>query len=238
MGYMLSRRLYRTLSLAIPAVALLTVTACGNSETDPTSTETSVATSTETETATSTATNTPTSDTTSASPTSEAPESESPKPESPLGTPKLATARSMPVSSPGDPAALTVTNIRVAEHSGFDRLVFDLEGTGKPGWLVRYVDQPLQQASGHRVNVDGQSYLEVNVEGVTYNLSDRGPQDLLTGVQDSTKRRAAGINQVYYAGAFEARGQYFAGLNHPATAFSVTYLEAPKRLVIDITHNQ
>jgi len=144
----------------------------------------------------------------------------------------------MPVSSPGDPAALTVTNIRVAEHSGFDRLVFDLEGTGKPGWLVRYVDQPLQQASGHRVNVDGQSYLEVNVEGVTYNLSDTGPQDLPTGVQDSTMRRAAGINQVYYAGAFEARGQYFAGLNHSATAFSVTYLGAPKRLVIDITHNQ
>jgi len=144
----------------------------------------------------------------------------------------------MPVSSPDDPASLTVTNIRVAEHSGFDRLVFDLEGTGKPGWLVRYVGQPLQQASGHRVNVDGQSYLEVNVEGVTYNLSDTGPQDLPTGVQDSTMRRAAGINQVYYAGAFEARGQYFAGLNHPATAFSVTYLEAPKRLVIDITHNQ
>ena len=234
MEYMLSRRLYRTLSLAIPAVALLTVTACGNSETDPTSTETSVATSAETETATSITTASPT----SVAPESEAPKPEAPEPEAPLGAPKLATSRSMPVSSPGDPAALTVTNIRVAEHSGFDRLVFDLEGTGKPGWLVRYVDQPLQQASGHRVNVDGESYLEVNVEGVTYNLSDTGPQDLPTGVQDSTMRRAAGINQVYYAGAFEARGQYFAGLNHPATAFSVTYLEAPKRLVIDITHNQ
>src|SRR3954468_20607317 len=43
---------------------------------------------------------------------------------------------------------VTVRDIRTGRHDGFDRVVFEVAGTGTPGWDVRYVDQPSSQGSG------------------------------------------------------------------------------------------
>ena len=40
-----------------------------------------------------------------------------------------------------------MTQIRTGLHDGFDRVVFEVEGTGAPGWDVRYVDEAAGQGS-------------------------------------------------------------------------------------------
>ena len=35
---------------------------------------------------------------------------------------------------------VTVRDIRIGRHDGFDRIVFEVGGAGTPGWDVRYVD--------------------------------------------------------------------------------------------------
>jgi hypothetical protein len=70
---------------------------------------------------------------------------------------------------------LSVTNVRVAEHDRYDRVVFDLDGTGsgKPGWRVEYVDEATDDGSGHTVQVDGEAILRVSLSG-TANPMDSG----------------------------------------------------------------
>ena len=52
-------------------------------------------------------------------------------------------------------ALLTVTDMRIGRHDGFDRVVFEFGGTGTPGWDVRYVDAATSQGSGAPIDVDG-----------------------------------------------------------------------------------
>lgn len=83
-----------------------------------------------------------------------------------------------PVQPPGDAgpkrgtpsgdAALTVTDLRIGHHSGFDRVVYDLGGTGTPGWIVQYTDRAVQDGSGNAIEVAGQSVLEVQITGSAY----------------------------------------------------------------------
>ena len=62
---------------------------------------------------------------------------------------------------------LSVTNVRVAKHDRYDRVVFDLDGkgSGKPGWRVEYVDKATDDGSGHAVDVDGDAILRVSLSG-------------------------------------------------------------------------
>jgi hypothetical protein len=50
-----------------------------------------------------------------------------------------ATYTVAPVSLSGSATNVVVDEVRGARHSGFDRLVFDVRGTAKPGVVVRYV---------------------------------------------------------------------------------------------------
>ena len=49
---------------------------------------------------------------------------------------------------PEAPSQLMVVNVRVGSHEGFDRVVFDLVGSGEPGWFIDYTNKPSQQGSG------------------------------------------------------------------------------------------
>src|SRR4051812_37522773 len=49
-------------------------------------------------------------------------------------------------ASPG--AAVTVTDVRLGHHDGFDRVVLEVHGTGTPGWGVRDVDVAGSQGRG------------------------------------------------------------------------------------------
>lgn len=127
-----------------------------------------------------------------------------------------------------EPAELTVTGFRIGEHDTFDRLVFDLQGTGAPGWIIDYTEQPLQQASGLPVEYTGTTALQIIITGTPYPFEDDA--DLLA---HGPHPGGGVINDVTFASLFEAHSEFVVGLN-AELPYSVTFLEDPKRLVIDL----
>ncbi|MBF6210739.1 hypothetical protein IU487_06710 [Nocardia puris] len=132
--------------------------------------------------------------------------------------------------SPG--AALTVTDIRIGTHSGFDRVVYEFGGTGTPGWQVGYTDRAVQDGSGAVLDIAGQSLLEVRITGSAYPF-DSGVTPY-EGPDPATDASAPLIAGVYRTLVFEGTTQSFIGVNDERPAFEVTTLTNPTRLVIDI----
>lgn len=160
----------------------------------------------------------------STAPSSAAPTTSSTPPDiAPLGTPGTGRQEHWPSL-----AGLTVTGYRIGEHATFDRLVFDLAGEGEPGWFIEYTDEPLQQASGLPVEYEGTTALQIIIMGTPYPMGDD------SALLDHGWHPGGGvINHVTYASLFEANSEFVIGLDerHP---YSVTFLEDPKRLVIDL----
>ncbi|CAB0927116.1 AMIN-like domain-containing (lipo)protein [Corynebacterium diphtheriae] len=141
----------------------------------------------------------------------------------PLGDASIESKTQRPDMSEG-----IVTSVRVGHHETFDRVVFDFEGTGAPGWFVDYTDSPAQQGSGFPIEIKGDAALMVNIDGIAlpFELGKPDPQiGVVPGVGNITEVKAAGT--------FEGRSQFVVGLDrkHP---YSVQMLREPTRVVIDI----
>jgi len=137
--------------------------------------------------------------------------------------------------SPGSGEA-SVTGIRTGEHDGYERMVIDVQGDAgdQAGWFATAVDQPLQDASGELLDVDGDRYLNLNITGIA-NGSD--------GQTDSAGRQAftgtvAGsgdlVEEVYVGGAWEGQAQVLIGLDDDAIEYRVLTLSDPQRIVVDV----
>ncbi|WP_040709871.1 AMIN-like domain-containing (lipo)protein [Nocardia takedensis] len=129
-------------------------------------------------------------------------------------------------------AGLTVTDIRIGAQPGFDRVVYDLGGTGTPGWIVQYTDAAVQDGSGRVLDVAGRSILEVQITGSAYPF-DSGVTPY-EGPDPATDPSAPAIAGVYRTLVFEGTTQSFVGIQADGPAFSVRALTDPTRLVIDI----
>lgn len=136
---------------------------------------------------------------------------------------------SMKTLRPEEPARLMVTDVRTGSHAGFDRVVFDLIGEGSPGWFIDYTDNPTQQGSGNAIEYQGATALNVNIDGTVYPF-DLGMEDPQIGTVPGT---GSVVTEVVSGGTFEGRSQFVIGLNGPHD-YSVTVLEDPHRLVIDV----
>lgn len=130
---------------------------------------------------------------------------------------------------------LSVTDIRVAEHDGYDRVVFDLDGTGsgRPGWRVEYVDQATDDGSGHDVQVEGDAILRVSLTGTA------NPMD--SGVEEFPGDRIApadteSVDEIVYRYWFEGYTTAFLGIDEGKRPFRVFLLENPTRVVVDVQH--
>lgn len=126
--------------------------------------------------------------------------------------------------------ALTIADVRAGSHDGYDRVVFEFTGTGSPGFLTRYTGEPLQQASGLPMDVAGNAYLDVMIQGTPMgsmpareDLIKAGPMDVGTG----------NVKGVTHGGVFEADTQYVIGLDKQRP-YNVYALDNPVRLVVDI----
>ncbi|MBA5847029.1 AMIN-like domain-containing (lipo)protein [Gordonia amicalis] len=138
-----------------------------------------------------------------------------------------------PKSAPASEGArLTVTDIRIGAHDGFDRVVYELGGTGLPGWRVSYVDDAVQDGSGFPVDVAGNAILEVRITGSAYPF-DSGvePYD---GPDPVRAQPGGSVVEVRSALVFEGVTQSFVGVSEPGRPFSVDVLTNPTRLVIDV----
>lgn len=134
-------------------------------------------------------------------------------------------------ATPSPGAAVTVTDIRLGRHDGFDRVVFEVAGSGIPGWDVRYVADPRSQGSGDPVAVDGAAVLEVGLTGVGL------PTD--TGVAEYARREpltsgaTEAVVEVVFDATFEGTTVSFVGVDERAP-FRVYLLQAPTRVVLEV----
>lgn len=158
-------------------------------------------------------------------PTSSRTPSTSPDPRPAAGTgPRLV--------EPGPRSLLELTDVRVGHHDGFDRVVLELRGPGRPGWSVRYVDRPRGDGSGELVPVAGDSFLDVYASGTTYD-----PDDLAYDVEDRRHVPVPGggpVRDVYVLGTFEGYTQVIVGVDGPAVPYRVYRLADPPRVVVDL----
>lgn len=215
----LRRPASRSLTAAV-MVCALTLSACGGSFLPP-----------------GTATSTPATTSTSGSVTTTDP---------PPGTTPPGTTTSDPTAEPGTPvslqplgdpdalrkenqesqgAGLDVTGVRLAAHDTFDRVVFDLAGTGSPGWVTEYNLAPVEQGSGFPIDYEGGVALDVHLLGLNKPVTAAGVE----GVGGVVTEVLPGINH-------HGTSHFVIGLERE-TAFSVTLLTEPSRLVIDILHD-
>ncbi|MEX5720745.1 AMIN-like domain-containing (lipo)protein [Geodermatophilus maliterrae] len=128
-------------------------------------------------------------------------------------------------------ARVTVADIRTGRHDGFDRVVFEVDGTGTPGWDVRYVDAASSQGSGEPVDVAGDAVLQVTVTGAGYPY-DTGVEEY-AGPDPLPGQGTATVTEVAFDATFEGTTVAFVGTRAQAP-FRVYLLEDPSRIVVEV----
>jgi hypothetical protein len=179
------------------------------------------------------------------------PATQSPTADSPTSDPTPQSSPATPATSPtedptdGDPPFpddtatqfaessgewdLVLTDVRVGEHEGFDRIVLEFTGTGVPGWSVGWVDRARLDGSGEAVDLDGEATLDVYASGTTWPVDGYydGPQRL--------EPDGGEVDDVYVGGTFEGYTQVLAGIDSPPSPVRVFALPDPPRLVVDVS---
>ena len=128
-------------------------------------------------------------------------------------------------------ALVTVTDIRTGRHDGFDRVVFEVGGTGTPGWDVRYVDVATSQGRGDVVEVAGEAVLQVTVTGAGYPY-DTGVEEY-AGPDPLPGQGTATVTEVVFDATFEGTTVAFVGTRAEAP-FRVYALQDPVRVVVEV----
>ncbi|KQR10500.1 hypothetical protein [Cellulomonas sp. Leaf334] len=129
-------------------------------------------------------------------------------------------------------AALTLTDVTTGQHPGYDRVVFRFDGTGTPGWMVRYVDGATDDPADTSLDIAGDGTLQVVVLGVQLPYMTgieewAGPNPILTP-------EYAVLREVNVRGQFEGQHLAFLGATTAAHPFRVFGLTDPTRVVVDL----
>ncbi|AEE46837.1 AMIN-like domain-containing (lipo)protein [Cellulomonas fimi] len=124
---------------------------------------------------------------------------------------------------------VTVVDVRVGSHDGYDRVVYELGGGGVPGWRVQYVEQAFQDGSGAPVDVAGEAVLEVWLTGTGY-PTDTGQ----TEFGEDVGPREGTVVEVTRPLTFEGMTQSVVGLDGMPRPFRVFALQDPVRVVVDV----
>jgi hypothetical protein len=124
---------------------------------------------------------------------------------------------------------LVLTDVRVAEHAGFDRIVLEFQGTGTPGWSVAYVDEAVLDGSGRAVALGGDAILDIYASGTTWPAADYH-----SGPEQFEPENGGHVEDVCVGGTFEGYTQVLAGIDGGRVPFRVFALTDPARLVVDV----
>lgn len=167
------------------------------------------------------------------------PEATPPVSEAPTRAPTVAPtpdigpfACSFPVEGSGTVTVAHITDVRVGEHDGYDRIVFEFD-TGIPTHAISEATPPIiADPSGLPLEVQGSSFWQILLTGGTKMMPDgtssyTGPTDLTPGF--------AKLVELVEGGDFEAVSTWYAGLS-TTSCVRVLTLDGPPRLVIDVEH--
>lgn len=147
------------------------------------------------------------------------------------GAPPFPADTEPDLADPAGEGLASVTDIRIGRHEGFDRVVFETDGAGTPGWRVEYVDRARSQGSGTEVDLDGAAVLQVTLTGVGYPF-DTGVEEY-AGPRRLAARDTEVVTEVVWDSTFEGQSVAFAGVTEK-TPFRVYLLEAPTRVVLEV----
>ncbi|MDT0276249.1 AMIN-like domain-containing (lipo)protein [Blastococcus goldschmidtiae] len=175
---------------------------------------------------------------TSAEPTSAEPTSAEPTDAEPSGPREDQPVEPIAVGDVDESAAegsgppVTLTDVRLGAHDGFDRIVFELAGEGQAGWQVGFTGAPRSQGSGLPVDVPGHAVLGITLTNIAL------PGDAVPGAQpwevgNLRVHASAVLDTVVTDTLFEGRYAFFAGLDEQRP-FAVGQLTSPQRIVVDL----
>ncbi|MGH8076243.1 MAG: AMIN-like domain-containing (lipo)protein [Lysobacter sp.] len=147
-----------------------------------------------------------------------------------LPTPTIAASSADVTSTASEVPILRA--VRVGQHVGHDRLVFEFAGEGLPAWRVEYVDQPVTDCgAGNPVTVAGDAWLQIRFSGAHAHTPAGQP----TSGSARRKVNQPTLHELVRICDFEAEVTWVAGLSRP-TPYTPRALAEPSRLVIDIAH--
>lgn len=158
------------------------------------------------------------------------------RPEGTAPLPGDATADDQEQAQSSD-ARLTLSDVRVGTHEGFDRVTLEVTGDGAVGWFTQLDDEARTHGRGDVVELAGDHALTVAIRGAEL-PPDR--DDDVTAFADEHDRVAAPdgaavLTEVVIGTVYEGQKQVFVGLTEP-TAYRVARFEDPERIVIDLVH--
>ena len=130
---------------------------------------------------------------------------------------------------PGGPGKLTT--LRAGRHGGYDRVVFQLDGS-IPYYSVHYVPQVHLDGSGEPLRLRGAAFLEVVIRAPTH---DERYRPVLTPTR--LRPDFPALREVNAPASFEGQTTAGIGLAH-RVGFRVLELANPTRIVIDLAHPQ
>ncbi|NLX00172.1 MAG: hypothetical protein GXY39_10770 [Actinomycetales bacterium] len=131
---------------------------------------------------------------------------------------------------PGGGGDLLPVGVRTGDHDGFDRVVFDLSGSGQPGWRVTYVERAIEDPSGEEITLEGDAVSEVIISGLRMPEESEFDSVLRAGPIDVDDLDE--VEVIHVSGLFEGQLQVLIGLESEVP-FRVFVLQDPVRLVID-----
>lgn len=147
------------------------------------------------------------------------------------GAPAFPESTARQTAEPSGKWGLVLTDVRVGDHVGFDRIVLEFAGNGTPGWVVNYVDEARLDGSGKAVTLGGEAVLDIYASGTTY----PGPEgNYYSGHGQFEPWKGGDINDVHVGGTFEGYTQVLAGIEGDPVPFRVFALTDPSRLVVDV----
>lgn len=141
-------------------------------------------------------------------------------------------ACALPVNGVGSTAPAQLADVRIGAHEGYDRITFEFV-QGIPQFSIDAATPPLlQDGSGLELEVDGNVFWQVLLQGGTKlspegGITYDGPTDFHAGYDKLVELREGGD--------FEAVSTWYVGLESES-CIRVLILSAPSRLVIDIEH--
>jgi peptidoglycan hydrolase-like protein with peptidoglycan-binding domain len=129
---------------------------------------------------------------------------------------------------------VTLKKIRVGRHDGFDRVVFEFAGGLPEDWTVQYKPVARTDGAGAPIPTMGTAALQVNMVAESVDIDAPGAPLTFT----PTTPIAPGfptLRHVRFGGYFEGGTTFGIGVK-ARTAFRVSELTGPPRLVIDVRH--
>ncbi|HEX5734234.1 MAG TPA: hypothetical protein VF131_15475 [Blastocatellia bacterium] len=129
-------------------------------------------------------------------------------------------------------APVLLREIRTAQQSGFDRVVFEFDGPDVPNYNVEYVDKPVYQCgSGDVVQVAGDGWLAIKFTPANAHTEAGQPT-----IADRERRLSLPVlKELEITCDFEAEVAIVLGVSSP-NRYRVLNLSNPTRVVIDIKH--